>query len=169
MLGSLFDFSFVSGMAGVFSSADDFGVNYSIYANAEPFEKETYSKLYIKHCDKKRPAKDIEGYDEFSSQLFEPIVQSGRKIGILSGDDLLSDEILSNYIKNGVSIILNPCDDSISYTEKDMENISTKNNIVILSCSFGGKAYCISPKRGIVEGENEDNIYSFEIDNRDFN
>lgn len=170
VLSSLYDFSLVSGLSAIFSSTDDFGIEYSLYANGEPYEGETYSKLYIKHKNTERPAEKIDGYEEFGFELFEPITLMGQKIGILTGDDILSDNLIEKYIKNDTKIIINPTNNSCAIDEKIMKDISKSKNTVIISAGFDGKASCFSPKRGYVKGENKgENIYLFDIDNRDFN
>ncbi len=170
VLSSLYDFSLVSGLSAIFSATDDFGISYSLYANGEPYEGETYSKLYIKHEETERPAEDIDGYEEFGSELFEPIVLYGQRIGILTGADIQNDSLIEKYINNNTKIIINPIDNSYTLDEKSEEKISKEKNLIILSAGFDGKASCFSPKRGYIKGESKgENLYLFDIDNRDFN
>ena len=100
VLSSLYDFSLISGLSAIFSATDDFGISYSLYANGDPYENETYSKLYIKHEATERPAESIDGYRDFGSELFEPIILSGQKIGILTGADIQKDSLIEKYISN---------------------------------------------------------------------
>ncbi len=170
VLSSLYDFSLVSGLSAIFSATDDFGISYSLYANGEPYEGETYSKLYIKHTESERPAEKIDGYEEFGSELFEPIVLLGQKIGILTGNDMLSEALIQKYIINGTKIIINPTDNSCTLDEKSRIDISKSKNTVILSVGFNGNVSCFSPKRELLKGEGiGENLYLFDIDNRDFN
>ena len=170
VLSSLYDFSLVSGLSAIFSAKDDFGINYSLYANGEPYEGETYSKLYIKHTESECPAEKIDGYEEFGSELFEPIKLFGQKIGILTGNDILCDALIEKYIKNGAKIIINPMDNSSTIDEESIKDISKRKNIIILSVGFDKKIFCFSPKRELIQAQAKgDNLYLYEIDNRDFN
>lgn len=111
VLGSLYDFSTVTGCAAVFSSVDASGFPYAVFANAFAADGDTFSKIYIKH-DKTKDlcAYDLDDYDKCCEEIFEPIVYRGFRIGLMLGGDVLMPTLFDSYKKSGTEFIINPTD-----------------------------------------------------------
>lgn len=131
VLGSLYDFSTVTGCAAVFSSVDASGFPYAVFVNAFAADGDSYSKIYIKH-DKtdKLCAHDLVDYEQCRAEIFEPIVYRGFRIGLMLGGDVLIPELFEEYKKSGAEYIIHPTSE---LTEIDTPALP------VVSCAIGGK------------------------------
>ncbi len=131
VLGSLYDFSTVTGCAAVFSSVDASGFPYAVFVNAFAADGDTYSKIYIKHertdnlC-----AYDLVDYNQCRGEIFEPIVYRGFRLGLMLGGDVLMAKLFEEYKKNGAEYIVHPT--------VNLPEIKTPP-MPVVSCGSGGK------------------------------
>ncbi len=131
VLGSLYDFSTVTGCAAVFSSVDASGFPYAVFVNAFATDGDTYSKLYIKHdrtdnlC-----AYDLDDYESCRAEIFEPIIYRGFRPGLMLGGDVLMPRLFEQYAESGAEYVIHP---TVSPTALDNPLLP------VVSCGSGGK------------------------------
>ena len=171
VLDCLYEFCTELGCAAVFNATDDFGFNYSIFANPMAQSGETYNKLYLKHSASKLTCFDLEDYDKCICELFEPIIYRGRKIGLFSGEDIFLPHIFNRYGANGVDLMLGAYGLNMN-TERITEcarKISAWKNIVVAGAGFDGNYFCASAKKGLSEVVSLGySLYGVEINNSDY-
>jgi len=99
----------------VVSLCDKFGTLFSVYANADAAEDETYTKAYVKHTATNCSAFEIENYQEMVGDIFEPIILKGYKIGLTICYDCNHAVFSRIYGLQGVDIIINSTGGNVVY------------------------------------------------------
>ena len=103
------------GRAIVVCNEDKYGTIMSIYANAFATENETLCKDYIKHTMAGCSACELDNYDQFAEQLFQPVQYKGHKIGLTICYDCNHSMFSRKYGLNGVDMILNCTGGNVIY------------------------------------------------------
>lgn len=103
------------GRAVVICNEDSHGAIMSIYANAFAEDGETVCKNYIKHTMTSFSACDIENYQEYAEEAFQPIVYRGNRIGLTICYDCNHSMFSRKYGLNSVDIILNSTGGNVKY------------------------------------------------------
>ena len=159
VLGSLYDFSTVTGCAAVFSSVDASGFPYAVFVNAFAADGDSYSKIYIKH-DKTDNlcAHDLIDYEQCRAEIFEPVVYRGFRIGLMLGGDVFIPKLFEEYKKSGAEYIIHPT-----------ANLTELKNppMPVVSCGSGGKtdAYFINGQ--IKARRINDELYEIDVTKKD--
>lgn len=171
VLECLYDFCAELGHAAVFNATDDFGFNYSIFANPMAHKGETFNKLYIKHTNARLTCFDLEDYDKCIAELFEPIIYRGRKIALCIGEDIFLPNLLKCYGSNKADFVINSFSNDIDLHSISIasQKIAPWQNQVITSCGFGGNCFGISPSKGEIKIEDAGyDLYTINTDNCDY-
>lgn len=171
VLECLYDFCLELGHAAVFNATDDFGFNYSIFANPMAHKGETFNKLYIKHTNARLTCFDLEDYDKCISELFEPIIYRGRKIALCTGEDIFLPLLMGRYGLNKADLVINPFSSDVDPHSLRLasQKIAPWQNQVIISCGYSGNCYGASPSRGEIEIQSSGyELYTVNTDNCDY-
>lgn len=91
----------------IVSSQDKYGKIFSLYVNPFSNEKETRSKLYIKHTMTDFSAFDLSNYREIAAELFQPILLGDFKIGMTICYDCNHALFSRLYGLGGIDVIVN--------------------------------------------------------------
>lgn len=170
LLESLYGFCFEMGHGAVFSSTDDFGMHYSIFVNPFAEDGETFNKLYIKHCCDKGSVFELEDYDKCISEIFQPVIYRGTKLGIAMGEDIYLPKIFEKYRLSGVNTIICPLGTDMATDEfsRCCEDIATANNQILICAGYDGNSYAATPAGGIKSAEiQEADIYECSVTKAD--
>lgn len=171
VLDCFYEFCSELGCAAVFNATDDFGFNYSVFANPMAQQGETYNKLYLKHSASKLTCFDLEDYDKCICELFEPIIYRGRKIGLFSGEDIFLPDIFNRYGANGVDLVLGAYGANLNTGRMTecAQKISLWKNIVVAGAGFDGNHFAVSPEKEILKAESLGYyLYEIYVNNSDY-
>ena len=169
LLESLYGFCFEMGHGAVFSSTDDFGMRYSIFANPFAEDGETFNKLYIKHNTDEGSVFSLEDYDKCTGEIFQPIIYKGARFGMIIGEDMYLPKLFEKYRLNRVNTMICPFAECTPDFSKCAMDISTANNQILLCGGFEGNAFAATPINNMVNAQSMDyDIYCVETSNSDF-
>lgn len=145
VLESLYGFCFELEGAAVFNGTDGYGMHFSIFVNPFAEKGETFNKLYIKHATADGSVFELEDYKDCTSEIFQPVLYKGTKIGMVMGDDIYLPKLFSRYQKSGVNTVF-AC--AVSHSESYINaaaDVSEAFNMAIVSAGTGGTVLSQTP------------------------